>query len=1457
MILRIFSENSVKDIDISGSSSFTIGSSADSDLQVSDAAVKGRHFTIKKQNGAFLFSGEGKIVKNDSVSTGGYVTPHDVFQISRNTSIYVLQNYGEKIIADIGENTSVTIGRNEENSIRIVDDRISRYHAMIEKKGGRYHIIDLKSTNGTYLNGKQTTESELNPGDTIVAGFIRIVFNGDQLIVEPENCPVSVNITHRQYRDFTEKTICSKAPRIREQLPNDRVIISAPPATSEKPEINWLSTLLPALVSIAVAILVSVSFNSSVTLYFTVPTVLAGLVVSIVNYYNKDKNYSKRVAEVDSSYSSYLAEQEEKLQALNESQLEILQRVNPTVKESMMHAAKLDGLLWPRSISDEDFLSVRIGTGSVPGSYSIETPRVPAFSEDVHLKKACELAARYSAVPNAPITADLRNAVITGVAGSRDLSIPFARNLIVSLTALHSYDDLKLVIICRPEDIEAFRFAEVLPHCRDNSRRNTYLAASPAQAKVISESFASEFRRRQQKMYESRHGSGKPVFQPFVLFIVVEPEFLPKKDNPLSEFLSFGSSSLGLGAVTFSGRVSDLPAECGAIIELSGSDSRYYMCSSANTSLQFSPDRAESDDNYSRYGQSLSNVYLEEAYVQGIAERVPAKYSFYDMFGITSPRDWDLKRAWANADVSRSISAPVGISESGIISLDIHESAQGPHGLGAGTSGSGKSEFIQSYVLSVAMNYSPEDVGFVLIDFKGGGMASQLRGLPHIMGVITDIDEDSIDRSLKSINAEVRRREKIFKDCGVNSIESYHELFRCGRASVPLPCIIVIADEFAELKRIKPDFMKDFISASQKGRSLGVHLILTTQNPSGVISQDIFANANFRFCLKVLDPSASKELVGSPLAADIQEPGRGYLMANNGELFTLFQSGYSGALTPSGKTQLRECVDYISAYCRENGIEKLPEIYLPPLPGNLEFTDDGQNDGLITVGLIDAPERRSQEKYRIDIFEKNTLVIGSPLSGKTNFLQTVIRQLSVKYTPDDVNIYIIDYASGALKLYERFCTVGGVVIKGENEKLRSLIRLLHQEIERRKRLFFEASAGSYDLYLEYTGRSLPRIVVIIDNLTSLIDLSFADSDDLMNLIQNGISFGISFVVSNSRALGIGSKYLSFMENRIALHCSNSDEINYMFEGRKKTVPDIPGRCLVEGGNYECQLYNAAVGHGRVSDELFSLAETLNTACGGKKAVPIPVIPETLPFSVFSAALPVFSGYGTALSVGLDYDTVAPATLDLSGCGIFAVSGRKTPARDAFIKYLVTGPNSADEGRLEYYILDGIGRSLSGLSGAPGVRAYAFLPDRIKEALEAVDEELSARYDRLLSDETVSIGSFPHIMLIINGAGPADAIGDMPDAVKLFGKITGRYKSLGVTVVLSDLENAPISFGSPEAVRKIKDEKNVFFFDSISSLKLFDLPFSVAKANRMPLSEGDCFMIRDGSVQRIKVITADQ
>ena len=757
-----------------------------------------------------------------------------------------------------------------------------------------------------------------------------------------------------------------------------------------------------------------------------------------------------------------------------------------------------------------------------------------------------QTASFYKELQNAPVICDLKNVNAVGITGEEADRFELLKLIVTDVALRHFAADVKLFFVAEKEHAGRMHLFRFLPgaYCVQTDTRG--IVTDDESKTLIFEYLYKELTMRAQEKRSYPH-----------LLIFFYDEYGYKK-HPISQFTEKGKD-LGVTFLFFGQTRADIPVGCDYVVQLSGGY-RGVLINAAEKSKTVPFVSSQISDTLAvRIVRTLAPVCTDEVSLEG---ELIKNISMFKMLNILSVEDLDLKARWSASKVTKSMAAPVGVSKTGIVMLDLHDKAHGPHGLVAGTTGSGKSEILQTYILSMATLYHPYEAAFVIIDFKGGGMVNQFAQLPHLLGAITNIDGNAINRSLKSIKAELQKRQKYFAQADVNHIDKYIRKYKAGEVSEPLPHLIIIVDEFAELKAEQPEFMKELISAARIGRSLGVHLILATQKPAGQVNEQIWSNSRFKLCLKVQSKEDSNEVLKSPLAAEIKEPGRAYLQVGNNEIFELFQSAYSGvperedegtgkAFTiyevPDGgkkvpvyvkkknkgqegmNNQLEAIVSYVSEYFRSIQIPQLPDICLPPLRECIEFPpvskeavqEQKKEVGFYAwIGVYDDPDHQNQDQYAVNLSAANMIIIGSAQTGKTTILQNVIRSLSEQYTPDEVAIYIIDFASMVLKNFETLNHVGGVVSSSEDEKLKNLFKMLWEEMETRKEKLLSVGVSSFVAYKEAGRTDMKQIVLIIDNLTALKELYFQDDDELLNLCREGITVGISIVIANAQTAGI-------------------------------------------------------------------------------------------------------------------------------------------------------------------------------------------------------------------------------------------------------------------------------------------------------------------------------------------------
>lgn len=699
--------------------------------------------------------------------------------------------------------------------------------------------------------------------------------------------------------------------------------------------------------------------------------------------------------------------------------------------------------IWERTRKHTDFLTIRLGYGNLPLRASIQCPeRRFSIDEDNLAEAAYRFGEQRRWLTNVPVCLPLAERYVSGIYVDRQHLYTYANSLFLQLVALHGYDEVKIALICGENDAETFSFLRWIPHTMNYERTIRYIATTPAEAKVLSAALDPIIEYRKNLTEDKRKEES-----PYFVIVCLNKELADKTEcvRRIQEY----KANLNFSVLNLYERLQDLPKECSAVVGLRGSKGSLTLIDDfSSLPLEFQIDAPEQIDMH-QVMRVLANTEID---VGDAGYALPTQYTFFEMLDIGMIEHLNMVDRWASNDPTRSLAATIGIDKYGEpFKLDLHERAHGPHGLIAGMTGSGKSEFVISYILSMATNFHPNEVAFILIDYKGGGMAKSFEHIPHTAGVITNLDGNGITRSLASMRSELHRRERIFRDVSkqynVSNIDiyKYQKLYREGRVKEPLPHLFIISDEFAELKKEQPEFMTELTSTARVGRSLGVHLILATQKPGGVVDDQIRSNSRFRICLKVQDNGDSMEMLGRPEAAALVNTGRFYLQVGNDELFEIGQSAWAGApYYPASRTiknhddavtvvntngqiiaeantdrfasvkdppkQIDVVTSYIQRVCEEEGIEHW-KMWLDPIPARIfvddlakRYKDAGQEDYAFTlapiVGEIDDPAHQSQNLLRVPLTrDGNVAVYGSTGNGKTMFLEAMCYSLIREHTP--------------------------------------------------------------------------------------------------------------------------------------------------------------------------------------------------------------------------------------------------------------------------------------------------------------------------------------------------------------------------------------------------------------------------------------------------------------------------
>jgi len=1370
-------------------------------------------------------------------------------------------------------------------------DRVYGYDTglLINRTEAGYMVEELHSKFGVYKNGQRIDKkSELKEHDFISVVDFCFYFKEDCIYFDKESIVLN-GVKAEEVQAVTSSLnypVFNRSTRLINKIPEEKIDILIPSAMPKKPEDNLAMTLLPALAMLVLTVVVrgfmSNTANSSFII-FSVCSMSMGIMTSVAAYARTRNKYKREVQERIRQYTAYIDDKRQEISKLRQEELELLNSTYHDLEHDMAVVDDFSPELFDRGPKDSDFLQVYIGRGKVESLQQVDYKEKEAFeTDDALMKIPAQIVSEYQYIANAPMILDLKNSNAVGVIGNQENAYSFLKNTTVDIVTRHYYGDVRMVLLL-DDAMEKYSWAVYLPHIVNNQGTRNLVFDNESK-NIVFEALYKELTYRKER---------KDITGLDYLIILVMKEW-GLKNHPLSQFIEC-ASSINVTFVFFEQYAEQLPLCCDKLVELTDNGQGFlYDVKNKNDRRAFGY-HTVTDDGMIQICKKLAPVYCEEISLESALKK---NISLFELLHIYSVEDIDLRNRWEGSQVYSSMAVPIGInSKEEIVCLDLHEKAHGPHGLVAGTTGSGKSEILQTFILSAATLFHPYEISFVIIDFKGGGMVNQFKNLPHLIGAITNIDGREIDRSLKSIKAELLKRQTLFAEANVNHIDKYIKLFKTGKVTTALPHLVIIVDEFAELKAEQPEFMKELISAARIGRSLGVHLILATQKPSGQVNEQIWSNSKFKLCLKVQNKEDSNEVLKSPLAAEIKEPGRAYLQVGNNEIFELLQSAYSGAfekgeegaekefvisevgfggkrqvvfeqkkknLGKSNRTQLEAIVDYVAEYCKKNDIQSLPDICMPPLPDCINIASASQAYELnaIPIGIYDDPDSQYQGEAKVNFCEENTLIIGASATGKTNLLQTIIRQCTSGFSPKKINIYIMDFGAMYLKNFEGLHHIGGVVTISDEEKLKNLFKLLMEEIQLRKARFLEMGISSFSAYTEAGGDEFPQIILMIDNFTAFKEV-YADSqeDNFIYITREGIACGISVIVANSQTSGLGYKYLSNFACRMAFSCNDSSEYSTLFERCRIKPKEVQGRALCKQDKelFELQTYLAFEGEKEIerSEAIKEYIANTNAKYAGEHAKAIPEIPGILTYQYIEDNYH-YKKKRYEYPIALDYASVDLVTLDFRQINELCIVGNERSGR---MRALETIFQTVEENLLfenvKAFIIDNIERPLRAKADAVYVDKYTIDVSILGEIIEETAAELEKRYQLMINDREEELYKLPMYLIVVNAREAIEYVSAAKSILEGYNKIVKQYKTLGVCFVFSDIDDVPVAYGGPELMKRFKENKKALITTvSLKEFKFCEIPANVVRASKA-LKSGDAYWLNGANVQRIKMLEVNQ
>lgn len=1447
-VVTILTEKYLYRVNIEGGIKYTLGSGKKDLFPMSELGIDGQ---------LGMFFNEKKQVLKLTAKT----IPLSVKEINEEARLVHICGYPKMEVSftrDTGEypesyaipyECQIHIGRSKKNDIVLNESYVSRNHLLITAEKGRIRIEDLESTYGTYLNGSPVKKAMLKSGDEIDICDLRMICKENRLYFynlheKPEfkyqketNHPgMATNIvsTRKGY------PIYHRSPRIRESLPVDEVRLSHLPNKPQKFSIRK-ANFLPLLSSGAMA-------GASIAMSTFSPAMLAmraammiSPVGSLIGNSNKKARKMLMVEEEERfrKYADYIAGEKAHIRAIGEKQREITNQENPAPEICETILNKMSTSLWERTATDSDFLQVRMGAGYAPLCVEVKPP---TDVNDFHMERdeLEELTDRIiqetHLVDDVPARLDLLKYSSVGVIGNRRKVTDLLKNLLVSLSTLHFFRDVRIVGVFDPEEEEEWKSMRWLPHIWDDELQTRYLSFDPLTAESFESATLSG---------EKDHVDSYAKFREKVNSILAErkdPDFQAKWKNGMSPvphyiflfasrkktecflpMLSENDPAMGISTIFLYDEQYYLPNFCQYIVNVDDPyDDRtataFYKYR-ADEKMWFTMDPPIPQRKFDVFCRQMSAIEAEDAAARG---QIPSSLTFLQCMDVNRVRDLNVLERWKKNDSAVNITAPLGEGEGGkLFSLSLHRHCS--HGLVAGMTGSGKSELLISWLLSIACNYHPEDVSFVVIDYKGGSTAYALEKLPHVCGIITDVGS-GIDRCMQSLEYELRRREDIFASVGAKDIKEYIKGHHKGEFQEVVPRLLIVFDEFKELIKERPVVKKMVDSIAAKGSSLGVHLILATQSPADVVDEGTWNNTQYQICMKVQNAAASKVMIHEPDAAMITQAGRAYVRvgtSEKAETFALIQSAWSGApyrenkeqgalevryVTMDGsriktveenhtrfvsdKKEIEAVIAYIAKTAQAAGIEKQPSPWKTELPDLFSWKKlpvEGSFDGekwempeapwlSVPVGIFDRPELQMQGVQYMDFLkEGNFGVFGSSQTGKTSLLRTIATSLCRMYSPRDIYLYIIADMAGM----EAFPQVGGVVGSGQEEKLGKLINMLISFLEERRKIFNQERVDSLKAYRELVSEEMPAVFVLIDRFSGILESNQDYKDVFVRLFSEGPSKGIYFVYTGVNNTGVPYKLTANVSGAISFMQADRSEYSTLIgQVRDTRLPNRVGNALIKVNqeliNFQKAMYEPGENDKEREMALKAEAESMTEAWRGKPALKIPVLPESI--SVKSMA--DLSGSEQGIAVGLDTESIEAVYVKPGETTAMAVTGRVGCGKSTMLQRIGQMVLEVDENTL-LYCLDTEKKSLAKLQEKGTAYARLSEVEKVQDVFAQILKELMSRMQRR-KEATTEIEKEPWIILLIDDIKECNSL---PDDIQMqLHRIMTKTKGYGVLVL---------------------------------------------------------------------------
>ncbi|MFK4299230.1 S-DNA-T family DNA segregation ATPase FtsK/SpoIIIE [Arthrobacter sp. GAS37] len=889
------------------------------------------------------------------------------------------------------------------------------------------------------------------------------------------------------------------------RLPGDK------PASADRAPMPWIAAIVPVVLAVVMALVMQR------------PQMLimaaASPVMVIGSYLASQRTAKSRGRRTTDSWQDDVQAATVQLAAISTSQRQLAWRLASNPVKAIDTALLPTARLWERRPGDADASSVRVGVGREPLRARIEHNGAKSTSD-----------AGKPDISPAPITVDLSLGVL-GLAGPAPVTASLARSILIEVATARSPRESRILVLCDTTDADAWEWVRWLPHTDGDDSAHTLIGNTPETRlarlgwlKTVIDSRTARTQAGRNVVFEEHY------------FVLIEGAGQWRSIPGMIDLLSRGPA-VGVFVIATDTSPTRLPEETVSVVTIDPDDATMGSLDSASRPC---PD-VLLDGLTTAQAETVARNLAPIIHTGGIGDdaSTPSSVRLVDLLGIDLDDPGQLRHRWEQAP--RTTRAVIGADAQGPVAIDL--ATDGPHGLIAGTTGSGKSAFLQTLVSSLAIANRPDALNFLLIDYKGGGAFAQCASLPHTVGMVTNLDGRETMRALASLDAELKRRQTVLAELGVEDVKEAWARDPQTAAARGLARLVLVIDEFAELKLELPDLITGLLRIARVGRSLGVHLLLATQKPSGTITPEMQSNTNLRVSLRVTDRANSMDVIDAPDAANITSatPGRGYIRRGAGQAPAIFQSGMVAGRRPGtastavralpqvipvrweqlgepvrfpprpqgggaasadrDDTDLRAIVELVTQAATSLGITGNPPPWLAPLPRHITLTDliagtDQSSDReessdagqagpslKLVLGLEDIPSEQAQRVLEWDIAHGSHLMFaGGARSGRTSALRGITVQIA-RRDARDVHLYAIDYGNGGLRPAAGLPHCGAVVTPMEAGRLQRFMTRILLELSERQNLLARSGVGDINEQRRLAadrGDALSFAVVLID-----------------------------------------------------------------------------------------------------------------------------------------------------------------------------------------------------------------------------------------------------------------------------------------------------------------------------------------------------------------------------------------